>query len=600
MRRKAVACLLRQLAQREATGSSITSTSTSRAQRSLTSSPRAGYKQFAEPPPTYVPTAEEAAAISRRNALLAGALLLASGGAYLSAISKATTPATIKPPREEHLVNWSGTHECTVAKFYQPETLSELEALVQEAHELGHKLRCVGSGLSPNALSFQEQGMVSLALMDKVLMIDEAKQQVTVQAGARVQEVADALRRHGLTLQNYASIREQTIGGFIQVSAHGTGAAIPPVDDTVVGLKLVTPARGTIYVTKASDPELFSLAKVGLGCLGVVAEVTLQCVPAHRLVERTFVTNAAEVKKRHAEWVTGNKHLRYMWIPSTDAVVVVQCNEEGSPAATAAAAAGTATTGSSSGEGDAGQEHPHEERMEQLRALVRRSRAVPAEEVDGLSATQCRDALLAVNPLDAAWVAKVNVAEAEYWRRSAGTRVGWSDEILGFDCGGQQWVLEVAFPAGSLHAPSGADLRYMDELLTVIKRHGIAAPAPIEQRWSRGSSSGMSPAAGPPESLHSWVGIIMYLPEDEESRKKITAAFREYARVEGKALFGKYGAVEHWAKIEVPEREEELQAMRRRLAGRYPLQAFHEARKRLDPNGILGNDLVDTLLTPEQ
>lgn len=41
--------------------------------------------------------------------------------------------------------------------------------------------------------------------------------QVTVQAGARVQAVADELRQHGLSLQNYASIREQTIGGFTQV-----------------------------------------------------------------------------------------------------------------------------------------------------------------------------------------------------------------------------------------------------------------------------------------------------------------------------------------------------------------------------------------------
>ena len=32
--------------------------------------------------------------------------------------------------------------------------------------------------------------------------------------------------------------------------------------------------------------------------------------------------------------------------------------------------------------------------------------------------------------------------------RSAGWRVGSSDQILGFDCGGQQWVLEVVFPTG--------------------------------------------------------------------------------------------------------------------------------------------------------
>ena len=41
--------------------------------------------------------------------------------------------------------------------------------------------------------------------------------QVRVQAGCRVQQVADHLKPYGLTLQNYASIREQQIGGFTQV-----------------------------------------------------------------------------------------------------------------------------------------------------------------------------------------------------------------------------------------------------------------------------------------------------------------------------------------------------------------------------------------------
>ena len=57
----------------------------------------------------------------------------------------------------------------------------------------------------------------ALALMDKILNVDTSKDQVTVQAGARVQEVVEAIRPYGLTLQNYASIREQSIGGFTQV-----------------------------------------------------------------------------------------------------------------------------------------------------------------------------------------------------------------------------------------------------------------------------------------------------------------------------------------------------------------------------------------------
>lgn len=68
-------------------------------------------------------------------------------------------------------------------------------------------------------------------------------------------QVVEALRPHGLTLQNFASIREQAIGGFIQVGAHGTGASIPPVDQQVVAMKLVTPARGTLELSEVSASQ---------------------------------------------------------------------------------------------------------------------------------------------------------------------------------------------------------------------------------------------------------------------------------------------------------------------------------------------------------
>jgi len=573
--------------------------------------PPTGYEAFANPIKTHIPSTQEAAAISRRNAIVAGTLFAAAGaGYYTSLVNKKSDLSTaqndiLKPPTEQHLINWSGTHEVNVSKYYEPESLLELETIVEHAQDAGQKLRCIGSGLSPNALAFEERGMVSLALMDKILSIDSKQSRVTVQAGARVQEVADKLRPHGLTLQNYASIREQTVGGFTQVSAHGTGAAIPPVDDGVVALKLVTPASGTIELSKERDPELFYMARVGLGCLGVVAEVTMQCVPAYRLEEQTFVTTGAEVKANHASWLRDNTHLRYMWIPSTDEVVVVQCNEEGSEAGKKA---GMEAAARRKKENKEKEYSTISEQVEPMRTLAVSNGAVSPDEAASLSTSQLRDALLAVAPLDSNWVAAVNAAEAEVWKRSAGTRSGWSDEILGFDCGGQQWVLEVAFPCGRLESPNLADVNYIAELQALIKQHNVAAPAPIEQRWTASSASPMSPAYSSnssSEEIFSWVGIIMYLPEEDlEKRKEVTAAFKQYKSLVEKHLLEKYEAVEHWAKIEVPHLqdgrnrdERTVAAMKARLGKRYPLEEFNAARKRLDPKNILGNDLVDSLLT---
>lgn len=64
-------------------------------------------------------------------------------------------------------------------------------------------------------------------------------------------------------------------------------------------MKLVTPVKGTIEVSPEKDPELFYLSRCGLGGLGVVAEVTIQCVDRHELVEHTFVSNMNEIRKNH-------------------------------------------------------------------------------------------------------------------------------------------------------------------------------------------------------------------------------------------------------------------------------------------------------------
>lgn len=64
-------------------------------------------------------------------------------------------------------------------------------------------------------------------------------------------------------------------------------------------------------------------------------------------------------------------------------------------------------------------------------------------EVNSMNFAQLRDALLAADPLNVAHVKRVNAAEAAFWRNNQGIRVDWSDRILGFECGGEQWVSEV-------------------------------------------------------------------------------------------------------------------------------------------------------------
>ncbi|XVE61040.1 hypothetical protein DITRI_Ditri06bG0008500 [Diplodiscus trichospermus] len=496
-------------------------------------------------------------------------------------------------PEDLHTVsNWSGTHEVQTRHFHQPESLQELEELVKESNEKRAKVRPVGSGLSPNGIGLARGGMVNLSLMDKVLEVDKEKKTVRVQAGIRVQQLVDEIKEYGLTLQNFASIREQQIGGILQVGAHGTGAKLPPIDEQVISMKLVTPAKGTIELSKEKHPELFYLARCGLGGLGVVAEVTIQCVERQELVEHTAVSNIKDLKKNHKKMLSDNKHVKYLYIPYTDTVVVVTCNPvsklRGPPKFKPKYTK------------DEAMQHVrelHKESLKKYRAREITTKSPDNEpDINEFSFTELRDKLLALDPLNKDHVMKVNQAEAEFWRKSEGYRVGWSDEILGFDCGGQQWVSETCFPAGTLSKPS-MDLEYIEELKQLIEKEEIPAPAPIEQRWTARSQSTMSPASSSSEDdIFSWVGIIMYLPTmDARQRKEITDEFFHYRHLTQALFWDKYSAYEHWAKIEVPKDKEELEALQARLKMRFPVEAYNKARKELDPNRILSNNMLEKL-----
>ncbi|XWS43078.1 hypothetical protein CRYUN_Cryun16bG0070500 [Craigia yunnanensis] len=465
-------------------------------------------------------------------------------------------------PEDLHTVsNWSGTHEVQTRHFHQPENLQQLEELVKDSNE-------------------------------KRAKVDKEKKRVRVQAGIRVQQLVDEIKEYGLTLQNFASIREQQIGGILQVGAHGTGAKLPPIDEQVISMKLVTPAKGTIELSKEKDPELFYVARCGLGGLGVVAEVTIQCVERRACGAHNYLKHERPQEK--PQMLSENKHVKYLYIPYTDTVVVVTCNP----------------VSKWRGPPKFKPKYTKDEAMQHVRELYKESlkkyRATEITtkppnsnepDINEFSFTELRDKLLALDPLNKDHVTKINHAEAEFWRKSEGYRVGWSDGILGFDCGGQQWVSETCFPAGTLSKPSMKDLEYIEELKQLIEKEEIPAPAPIEQRWTACSQSPMSPASSSADDdIFSWVGIIMYLPTmDARQRKEITGEFFHYRHLTQAQLWDKYSAYEHWAKIEVPKVKEELEALQARLKMRFPVEAYNKARRELDPNRILSNNMLEKL-----
>lgn len=489
------------------------------------------------------------------------------------------------------VINWSGTHKVTIANknYWEPESIEEVERIVKSCHERGQAVRPIGSSLSPNGIALNRDGMISMANVDKILKVDTKNRTITVEAGIPVRQVIEALRPYNLTLPNLASIAEQQIGGFTQIGAHGTGKMIAPVDHYVTKLKIVTPGKGTIELTKEKDGRLFELARVGLGCLGIVVEVTMECIPAHHLIEHTFVLTRKDAMSRKDRLLKEHKHTRFMWIPYTDTVIVV-----------------TNDPLNQIKQKKAQQDKPpyisDEEKKKPLTDLltqlcVENGQESSVEDVKEMGFGELRDAVLAFDPLDVAHVKRCNKAEAQFWKKNEGYQIRPSDELLQFDCGGQQWVYEVCFQSGTQENNNNSDMSFMNDLLKKIEEKNIPAHSPIEQRWSSGSSSPMSPAAGTAESLYTWVGVINYLPsDDDQQRKDITLLFNtEYTdlvRHIGRPL----KAVAHWAKLEEPTTVWKAVELKSLYLERFPITEFNIARGIYDPKNILSNPLLDLVL----
>merc|ERR1719221_1945105 len=136
------------------------------------------------------------------------------------------------------------------------------------------------------------------------------------------------------------------------------------------------------------------------------------------------------------------------------------------------------------------------------------------------------------------------------------------------------------------------------EFWKLSEREGIAAASPIEQRWTSRSTSPMSPAFSKDQNdIFSWVGVIMYT--FDEKAPEIKDKFRSYAEKHADQTL-KYGGAFHWAKIDLdfhkgPARLAEL---KKHYGQRFDLVEFRKLRKALDPKNLFGNKLTDTALSP--
>lgn len=222
--------------------------------------------------------------------------------------------------------NWARNEWCTPTAVHQPRNEAEVVALVQHVRSSGGTLKAIGAGHSWTGAAMTDGHLVNLDHLCRVRHVDRATGLVIVEAGARLHALIDVLAQHGLAMENLGSVAEQSVAGAISTGTHGTGLGLKNLASQVVALRLVTGTGKVLVLDTETDGDLLNAARVSLGCLGIITEVTLACVPAFNLEERSWALSFDEAVRELPALISNEEHLKYWWLPHTGKVQVFAYN----------------------------------------------------------------------------------------------------------------------------------------------------------------------------------------------------------------------------------------------------------------------------------
>ncbi|MEV0643930.1 D-arabinono-1,4-lactone oxidase [Phytomonospora sp. NPDC050363] len=211
--------------------------------------------------------------------------------------------------------NWSGGVRARPARVAAPATTAEVADAVKSAARDGLRVKPVGSGHSFTSIAATDGVQLRLDGLDTVSSVDPATGLVTVGGGISLHRLGPVLASHGLAMENLGDIDRQTITGAISTGTHGTGAAFGGIATQVRGLELVLADGSVVHCDAHERPELFAAARVGLGALGVITAVTLQCVPAFALYGVEEPLPLDEVLDDIDALADGYDHWEFFWFP---------------------------------------------------------------------------------------------------------------------------------------------------------------------------------------------------------------------------------------------------------------------------------------------
>lgn len=212
--------------------------------------------------------------------------------------------------------NWGRSVKAQPRYLAHAASIDEVLETIAFAREEGLTVKPIGAGHSFTAIGATDGVQLDISAIDGITNVDGTL--VTLGAGTNLYQLPALLAPHRLALQNMGDIDRQTLAGATSTGTHGTGSAFGGLATRLRAVTLVTARGEVINVSASENTDLFPAVALGLGALGIIVDVTVDCVPAFLLhaVERPEPIDAVL-----AEWsdrIADNDHFEFYVWPHTE------------------------------------------------------------------------------------------------------------------------------------------------------------------------------------------------------------------------------------------------------------------------------------------
>lgn len=212
--------------------------------------------------------------------------------------------------------NWAGNLAFSPSEISTPDSVEKIKSAVKEAVRLKKKIRIRGTGHSWTGLIATNDIFLHLDNLQGVIDVNPSKKMVKAYAGTKLHLFGEEAFKSGLAMENQGDINKQSIAGATSTGTHGTGVTLQSVANQIAAMTIINSRGEEVHIDEKSP--YFQAARLSLGSLGIISDMTFKLSDAYKLKENSFAEDFSQSLIKYQERLKSNRHLEMFYFPVGD------------------------------------------------------------------------------------------------------------------------------------------------------------------------------------------------------------------------------------------------------------------------------------------